>query len=163
MNDSASTGRRRCSLCRKFKPLSDFPFKNKARGTLRSYCRECCRIYAKRHYERNRSAYLRRTRRRHNADRAACRALAYGYLATHPCVDCGETNLAVLDFDHRDGSGKSATINELIRRGDVTRLQLEMQKCDVRCANDHRRRTARAFGYARWMSQNEVKSVNARE
>ena len=77
MSAPSSTGRRRCSMCRKFKPLSDFPVKNKARGTLRSYCRDCCRVYAKRHYQRNRAAYLRRTHGRHHADRAACRALAY--------------------------------------------------------------------------------------
>ena len=163
MSAPSSTERRRCSMCRKFKPLSDFPVKNKARGTLRSYCRDCCRVYAKRHYQRNRATYLRRTHGRHHADRAACRALAYEYLATHPCVDCGETELSVLDFDHRDGSTKSATINELIRRADISRLRAEMEKCDVRCANDHRRKTARDFGYARWLAQNEVKWHDARE
>src|SRR5437588_6818667 len=88
----SSTGRRRCSMCRKFKPLSDFPVKNKARGTLRSYCRDCCRVYAKRHYQRNRATYLRRTRGRHDADRAACRALAYEHLATHPASTAAKPN-----------------------------------------------------------------------
>jgi hypothetical protein len=81
-----------------------------------------------------------------------CQIAAYEYLATHPCIDCGETDLAVLDFDHRDRSTKTAAIAVLIRRGKVAPLLAEIAKCDVRCANDHRRKTAREFGYARWTS-----------
>ena len=43
------------------------------------------------------------------------------------------------------------------------RVTAEIEKCDVRCANDHRRKTARDFGYARWLAQNEVKWHDARE
>jgi hypothetical protein len=118
----------------------------------RSYCWECCRSYSREHYRKNRATYLARSRRRHRIDRDACRRLAYEYLETHPCVDCGETDLAVLDFDHRDRSTKESTIAALIRKGSVDALAAEIAKCDVRCANDHRRKTARELGYGRWIA-----------
>ena len=63
--------------------------------------------------------------------------------------------ITVLDFDHRVRSGKTDDIAALIRRGNPKLLVSEMAKCDVRCANDHRRKTAREFGYARWVARDE--------
>ena len=62
------------------------------------------------------------------------------YLRTHACVDCGETDLLVLEFDHlRD---KKYNIAEMINR-DFTWASIlrEIEKCEVVCANCHRRRT----------------------
>jgi hypothetical protein len=63
------------------------------------------------------------------------------YLKTHPCVDCGATNLVVLTFDHlRD---KKYMISTLIRKGYSTdTIQEEIDKCEVRCANCHAIKTA---------------------
>jgi 5-methylcytosine-specific restriction endonuclease McrA len=63
------------------------------------------------------------------------------YFKDHPCVDCGETDLLVLEFDHlRD---KKFSISRLIQDGSQKRLEDEIAKCEVACANCHRRRTAR--------------------
>jgi hypothetical protein len=63
-------------------------------------------------------------------------------LIEHPCVDCGENDPVVLDFDHK--SDKVASISYLL--GTVAgweRVEKEIEKCEVRCANCHRRKTAR--------------------
>jgi hypothetical protein len=58
------------------------------------------------------------------------------------CVDCGDSRLVVLDFDHV--GEKEANVIELARRGcSLPRLEVEADRCDVRCANCHRRRTLR--------------------
>ncbi|GAA1744780.1 hypothetical protein [Microbacterium paludicola] len=66
------------------------------------------------------------------------------YLESHPCVDCGETDPIVLDFDHLPGVDKKFTISRAV--GASTRswraIALEIAKCEVVCANCHRRRTA---------------------
>lgn len=71
----------------------------------------------------------------------------FDYLLEHPCVDCGEPDPVVLDFDHRVPGEKS--FNICVRRLDTgwDKIKAEIDKCDVRCANCHRRRTARQFDW----------------
>ncbi len=73
------------------------------------------------------------------------------YLKEHPCVDCGETDVVVLDFDHKDPTTKRDDLGRLIAVGySWEYLQTEMNKCDVRCSNCHRRKTARERNTLRW-------------
>tara|TARA_B100000459_G_scaffold12734_1_gene6787 strand:- start:57 stop:440 length:384 start_codon:yes stop_codon:yes gene_type:complete len=72
-----------------------------------------------------------------------------GYLLTHPCVDCGNTDIRVLEFDHRIPSEKSFIISRRVAGGvSLKTLAEEVAKCDIRCANCHRIRTKeeRHFG-----------------
>lgn len=69
------------------------------------------------------------------------------YLKDNPCVDCGESDLVVLEFDHREPSEKSAQIGNVLGSWSWERLMTEIVKCDVRCANCHRRRTSRQRGW----------------
>ena len=64
------------------------------------------------------------------------------YLQGHPCIDCGEADLVVLEFDHRDPASKLRRLAEM-RSGKwkFATVVAEVAKCDVRCANCHRRRT----------------------
>lgn len=61
------------------------------------------------------------------------------YLREHPCVDCGETDIVVLQFDHVRGK-KTKEIGAMMQYAWKNILK-EIAKCDVRCANDHVRRT----------------------
>ncbi len=91
--------------------------------------------------------YLDKAAKRNALERDRVAAVLLAYFATHPCVDCGTTDVTVLEFDHRDGAIKVATINELLRDSRLRELDAEIAKCDVRCANCHRRRTARQFNW----------------
>ena len=146
---------RHCSRCDLWKPIEDFPLKDQRRRTRRSYCRDCCRTYGREHYQLNRAAYLWKARKRRLRYRQACQLYAYDYLIAHPCVDCGESDPVVLDFDHIDPATKSGEVGWFIRRQDLAGLTAEIAKCVVRCANDHRRKTARDLGYARWLARDE--------
>ncbi len=68
------------------------------------------------------------------------------YLRTHPCIDCGNADILVLDFDHIDPTTKRESVHDMIRKRRLNILRIEITKCDVRCANCHRRRTADQFG-----------------
>lgn len=71
----------------------------------------------------------------------------YRYLLSHPCVGCGEADPIVLDFDHVRGE-KLAGVSQLVswaRKWEV--ILAEIEKCDVRCANCHRRKTAKQLNW----------------
>lgn len=71
----------------------------------------------------------------------------YKHLLDNPCVDCGEADPIVLEFDHRDGVEKSFNIGESNHKSiSLSRVIAEIAKCDVRCSNCHRRRTYIQFG-----------------
>ena len=59
------------------------------------------------------------------------------YLTTHSCVDCGEADPLVLEFDHREPIGKYAgRVMSQINTGLAWRTILaEIAKCDLVCAN----------------------------
>lgn len=70
------------------------------------------------------------------------------YLEAHPCVDCGEKDPVVLQFDHRDPEEKHHAVSDMVSRGRSQKaIFAEIAKCDVRCANCHARRTAAQLGY----------------
>lgn len=70
------------------------------------------------------------------------------YVHDHPCVDCGEPDWRVLEFDHRNRTMKQAAVSNLITQGaSIERIQQEIAHCDVRCANCHRRRTITQLGW----------------
>jgi hypothetical protein len=135
-----------CARCHATKPLAEFPIKSAARGTYGSYCLPCRRDYAKEHYQRNVAAYVDRARARALIDRPRNRAFVAQFLSTHPCVDCGESDPVVLEFDHRDPATKRADLARLIHTSVLATVRAEMAKCDVRCGNCHRIRTAAQFG-----------------
>jgi hypothetical protein len=137
---------KRCFDCGREKVVSEFNrHAGKADG-LQPRCRECQRTDSKNYYDANRT----RMRQQIIAARARRRALlqqfVIEYLTEHPCVDCGEADLIVLDFDHVRGV-KEHNISDLIaQEKPLATLQAEITKCDVRCANCHRRRTFRERG-----------------
>lgn len=72
------------------------------------------------------------------------------YLLEHPCVDCGEADPIVLEFDHKDETEKVDAVTQMITHNcGLKKIFAEIGKCDVRCANCHRRRTTAKRGYTR--------------
>jgi hypothetical protein len=57
------------------------------------------------------------------------------YLKHHPCVDCGCTDMRVLEFDHVRGH-KTRPISMMLSQRWVT-VKAEIAKCEVRCGNCH--------------------------
>ena len=69
------------------------------------------------------------------------------YFKAHPCCDCGETDPVVLEFDHLRDKAFEITAKLVTYRWQ--RILDEIDKCEVVCANCHRRRTAKRRGALR--------------
>lgn len=60
------------------------------------------------------------------------------YLNLHSCIDCGNSDVRVLEFDHVRGK-KLISISHAVRNAwNENNLKEEMSKCEIRCANCHR-------------------------
>lgn len=127
---------KRCSSCRETKPLDQY---NKNRSTKDGLCHQC-RPCSKAWYRQNADYAKQKNGEVLRRNRAEARAKILDYKLRHPCVDCGEPDPIVLDFDHfRD---KIAHVSRMVGTGRPwTTIEAEIAKCEVRCANCHRRKT----------------------
>lgn len=140
---------KQCVHCREVKSVEEFAYSNRLLGTRQKHCRACMSKFNKESYERNKkkrrkSIYEKRQERREEA-----RRYVWDYLSTHPCVDCGETDPRLLEFDHVRGK-KVDSVSQLANgRYSLETLQKEIAKCVVRCANCHRKKTYTERGWFR--------------
>lgn len=147
---------KKCCTCHRDLPITQFNVRRAAKDGLQSRCRECSAQW----YEVNKESHQRNVAARNAAVRAEYNKRIIAYLRDHPCVDCGESDLRVLDFDHRDPTLKEDVIGRLLqRRFRWELIAAEIAKCDVRCANCHRKRTAEMFGWGRHVAQMDVREV----
>ena len=102
------------------------------------------RAARRKHYRKNKKAYKARAIQA----KILMQEFVYGVLLSSSCVDCGEDDIVVLEFDH--GPDKRFTIAKALQHGyGRSRIEAEMSKCVVRCANCHRRKTARDNNWVR--------------
>ncbi len=121
----------------------EFALKNASTGKRHSRCKECGRRQSKDHYAANHVSYIERNRRNRPAQRLRNASIVLAYLLTHPCARCGECDPVVLEFNHVDPRSKIGNVAELVRSGcSKKRLDDEIAKCEVMCANCHQRLTS---------------------
>lgn len=131
-----------CSLCKIEKPFTDFNRNVRKSDGLQTHCRDCGIVRSKAYYAANPEKHKLATNDIRRELRMRNRQYVLDYLKTHPCVDCSERDPIVLEFDHVKGC-KSADIAQLIGKASSTSvIEEEIAKCEVRCANCHRKRTA---------------------
>lgn len=143
---------RTCYRCLLEKDDNLFAAKNKKTGRLQSICRDCNREYQREHYKANKSVYLAKAHKYDAARRNQRRKQLLDYLSHHPCVDCGESDHVVLQFDHVRGE-KRFPISKAILDVSWATLLEEIEKCEVRCANCHFRRTAKQLGWYAYLDE----------
>lgn len=140
-----------CTKCEKDFSIKSFNFKNTSKGIRASICCFCKREYTKSHYRANKVIYKKRAAAHSKKVRAANSQKMVEYLRSHPCVDCGEDDVVVLQFDHmRD---KKDSISHMVKTGiSWDSISDEITKCEIRCANCHIRKTAKQFNW-KWKQE----------
>jgi len=103
------------------------------------YIRECelCKTWRRREvWKRLRAEMNERSATRRNL----MRRRVLQFLQLHPCVDCGERDIRVLQFDHIRPATKEKAVAHMYRTS-WPRVEAEIAKCLVRCANCHKKRS----------------------
>lgn len=126
-----------CRRCFQRKDLSEFTksSRNKQDG-LHSWCKKCVNAARMETYYKDTSINQEAKKRLVLRNKK----YVYDYLLTHSCVDCPETDIRVLHFDHVRGH-KVSNVSKLVNgASSLIRVMEEVKKCDIRCANCHARK-----------------------
>lgn len=137
-----------CSICKQEKLLSEFN-KNKTRSDgLQTFCRDCNKEKSKDYYKLNKEYHKEQILKNKERYILTAKEFIFEYLKEHPCVDCNEKDTIVLEFDHITND-KYKNISDMVHNGtSINAIKIEIEKCEVRCANCHRRKTAKQFGWS---------------
>jgi hypothetical protein len=140
---------KRCNHCHEWKDEEEFNWRYKTLGVRNPACKGCQHSFNKNYYEGDaKERHLQQVRERTEAAREAAREFVYQYLLTHPCEECGESDPRVLEFHHV--GNKDTEITRLVGGGwSIKRVQQEIDKCQVLCANCHRKITIEERGWFR--------------
>lgn len=135
-----------CSSCQQTLSLCLFNRKMSSSDGYQYICKDCSKLKNKSYYQDNKE--VRKQKLKNN--REFLNSLAKKYIIeqlSSGCVDCGEKDIIVLEFDHVSDI-KEYNIAVMINHGySVNTIAKELAKCEVRCANCHRRKTAKDFNW----------------
>ena len=140
---------KQCTKCLESKDEEEFAWKKRDIRRA-SVCRKCQNQLAKAHYESNKQYYKDKSKRNRVSYRERGQKFVIEYLKSHPCVDCGEDDVEVLQFDHivELMDWRAPRVAHFLSQS-IARIEKEISKCEVRCANCHVRKTRRALGTLR--------------
>lgn len=133
-----------CTRCKGNFEIEEFKIINQKTQKRSSLCQNCKKEYDNEYYANNKY----KLNKKENTQNIRNRNLQYSvdYLKVHPCMDCGEKDFIVLEFDHKEN--KFFNVSDMVRLSySLKKIKEEMLKCDVVCRNCHKRRTAKQFNY----------------
>lgn len=131
-----------CSRCGEERDAEkDFSWRDKKQGKRQVRCKYCQSELSKQHYRDNKQVYNERVRISKAKMLKVNMSHISSYLSIHPCVDCGQADIRLLEFDHINGQKLRGIANLLTWGFNWPTIEAEIAKCEVRCANCHRIKT----------------------
>lgn len=144
-----------CIKCKVEKEDIKFHFKNKKLQTRNGTCKICSSKYKKKHYRNNRKKYIEKAQERNTIIREENRQKIFNFLSSKHCADCSESNILVLEFDHKDPEKKNFNVTSCLDSSWKTILK-EIIKCDIRCSNCHSIKTHEQFNTHRFLYSKQL-------
>ena len=141
----------KCTVCKLSKPEEDFYWQYKSKGIRSKNCKKCSNHFTKKWYWNNRERCLQKKKEWSKKRKLAIKQYLYEYMSKHPCIACKENDPVVLEFHHKNKQEKEYTVaNMAISSFNLERIKKEVAKCEVLCANCHRRQTAKDENWFRF-------------
>ena len=126
-----------CCKCKVPKVIGHFAFRCEMTGKRRSECKDCHNGDKRVKFHKvPKSKQKKINRKNKNKYRDWYRELKKSLI----CIKCLESNAVCLDFHHKDPTTKINNVADLVRKRSPKDLILkEISKCEVLCANCHRK------------------------
>lgn len=146
-----------CNSCKDGKNEKLFSKNSSKKDGLHGSCKECKSKHQRNWYKGASEVHKKNVKARNARNVEKNIKWVYNYLKTNPCVDCGESDPIVLEFDHK--RDKIKNISQLVGGNYSWENTLkEIEKCEVRCSNCHKRKTAKEQNWRILKIQNEDES-----
>ena len=128
-----------CKRCLESKDIKEYSKHSGFKDGLNTICKICKVSENKKNYfkdpSKHRESKIKRVK--------VLRNYVFDFLKNKECVDCGNNNPVVLEFDHINDN-KIDNISKMIWKAvKIDTLIKEIKKCEIRCANCHRIRTSK--------------------
>lgn len=149
-----------CYTCRQTKSTDCFYKEKRQLDGLTTSCKDCRKKYLQQYRDKHRSKLNEQGNQWRQKYKRERMLMILAYLKEHGCIDCGEDDPVVLDFDHVSGE-KSHNISEMVHGAfSKENILKEIEKCVVRCSNCHRRKTAKE---ANWYSYIDFETMTIKD
>lgn len=122
-----------CTKCKKEKSLSEF-YVCKRDGVM-AQCKDCQKVRSAKYHKENKKLACAATKRYKDRNKKFYKEYKKGL----KCQICGENHSACLIFHHRNPNEKEFMIANSVTRMSIKCLMKEVAKCDVLCANCHKK------------------------
>ena len=132
-----------CCKCKRTLHISEFHKNKRRKDGHTNYCKNCKREYNADHYVKTKDQWKDARSESVQRSRKISHQYLFDYLSSHPCIDCGNSDVRVLDFDHV--GEKIYNIADMIG-GSLEKLIAEVKKCEIRCRNCHAIKTYERLG-----------------
>lgn len=124
-----------CKRCQTDKEDSEYRKSSRSKDGLQSWCRACMVSYDQERWRNNKTYIYGVKKTRYQKLR-----LEYvDYKKTLICTVCGEDAVECLEFHHIDPTQKDQAVSNVAGSWSRERLERELEKCYVLCANCHRK------------------------
>lgn len=138
-----------CPRCKQTKSLDEFSSNRSRPDGKGSCCTLCARQYRQDHYKNNKDKVIAGNKRRRQDNINKLWDVKH-----NPCKDCGLVDPIVMEFDHI-GDDKEHNVSRMVDDGYAwSKILQEIAKCEMVCANCHRRRT---FARGNWKRDRIIK------
>lgn len=151
---------KQCCRCKVVQDTSEFHRFARNKDGLQPYCRRCKKEIDDEHYQRN----PRRNYVRNKANVNRNRRWVHEFLKTKHCEwdGCTVSDPDMLVFDHINPREKRDYVSRMAASTlCLKRIQEEVAKCRVLCANHHQKHTVQQFGYKKWLAEIEGEKESA--
>ena len=127
---------KRCVKCGEVKDEECFNWKRKADNLRFCYCKDCRKIVRAEWYQKHKESHKQTVTKRMKK----LRKWFQDYKKTLKCNRCPESFHACLDFHHEEPNEKEICLSIAVQYGwRKERIIQEIEKCEVVCANCHRK------------------------
>lgn len=136
-----------CYTCKELKEKSEFNKNSGRKDGLQSICKVCSALRSRKYYSENIESHKKAAMERKKQTICKNQQFVFNYQKLNGCIECKENDPACLDFDHVSGV-KTKSISQMVKAGTCFSTILnEIKKCVIRCANCHRKKTAKDFNW----------------